>query len=126
MEGSTTTEPKIKITPWRLLNTVLVLGLGIYKASPSYLGQEVAPTTLDWIIGVLGAVIAYWVSFLEEAELGRGRWFFARDLSQSLAQVLWQCLSVCIALLSLTCAAGLFSWALSGFLPWQITGEFAF
>ncbi|KAF8198276.1 hypothetical protein K438DRAFT_1967016 [Mycena galopus ATCC 62051] len=37
-----------------LLNIVLVLGLGVYKAAASYLSQEIAPTTLDWILGVCG------------------------------------------------------------------------
>ncbi|KAF7361519.1 hypothetical protein MSAN_01185500 [Mycena sanguinolenta] len=75
-------DPKIKITLWRLLNTTLLLGLGVYKAVTAYGGQQTAPTTLDWILGVLWAVIAYWVSFLEEAQLGpRGRWFFIQDHS---------------------------------------------
>ncbi|KAF7369073.1 hypothetical protein MVEN_00234100 [Mycena venus] len=74
--------PKVKVTAWRLLNTFLLLGLGIYKAMASYRGQETAPTTLDWIIGVLWALIAYWVSFLEDAELGpEWRWFLTHDVS---------------------------------------------
>ncbi|KAJ7218874.1 hypothetical protein B0H12DRAFT_327154 [Mycena haematopus] len=48
--------PKVKVTLWRLLNTVLVLGLGVYKAVAAYRGQQTAPTTLDWILGVLWAV----------------------------------------------------------------------
>ncbi|KAJ7319079.1 hypothetical protein DFH08DRAFT_970975 [Mycena albidolilacea] len=78
--------PKVKVTPWRLLNTVLVLGLGIYKATATYRGQDTTPTTLDWIIGVLWALIAYWASFLEDAHLSPGaRWFFDLDVSQ----ILW-------------------------------------
>ncbi|KAJ6510711.1 hypothetical protein C8R45DRAFT_394934 [Mycena sanguinolenta] len=62
--------PRVKITPWRLLNTVLLLVLGIYKAVAAYRGQQTAPTTLDWILGVVWGIIAYWASFLEEAQIG--------------------------------------------------------
>ncbi|KAJ7488068.1 hypothetical protein FB451DRAFT_1553585 [Mycena latifolia] len=70
--------PRVKITPWRFLNTVLVLGLGIYKATASYLRQSMAPTTLDWIIGVVWALICYWVGFVEQDNTS---WFFAYDLT---------------------------------------------
>ncbi|KAJ6510729.1 hypothetical protein C8R45DRAFT_965009 [Mycena sanguinolenta] len=81
--------PLIKVTLWRLLNTVLLLGLGVYKAVAAYRGQQTAPTTLDWILGVLWAVIAYWTSFLEDARLGpRGHWFFAEDHSSIALSIL--------------------------------------
>ncbi|KAJ7241705.1 hypothetical protein B0H12DRAFT_1133420 [Mycena haematopus] len=90
--------PKVKITLWRLLNTVFVLGLGIYKATATYRGQQVAATTSDWIVGVLWAVIAYWISFLEGAQLGpRGRWFFAQDHSRVVLRMLAFSLSFCAA-----------------------------
>ncbi|KAJ7692463.1 hypothetical protein B0H17DRAFT_1061526 [Mycena rosella] len=47
----------VKITPWRLFNVVVVLSLGIYKATATYLGQPTALTTLDWIIGVVWALM---------------------------------------------------------------------
>ncbi|KAF7361524.1 hypothetical protein MSAN_01186000 [Mycena sanguinolenta] len=82
-------DPKVKVTLWRLLNTVVVLVLGVYKAVAAYGGQQTAPTTLDWILGVLWAVTAYWVSFLEEAQLGpRERWFFIQDHSAVLFPIL--------------------------------------
>ncbi|KAF7326432.1 C6 finger domain [Mycena sanguinolenta] len=81
--------PMIKVTVWRLLNTIVVLGLGIYKAVAAYLGQQTAPTTLDWVIGVLWTVTGYWVSFLEDAQLGpRGRWFFTQDHSGAVLSIL--------------------------------------
>jgi hypothetical protein len=40
------------ITPWRLLNTMVILGVGAYKAVTTYLGQTTGPTTADWIIGI--------------------------------------------------------------------------
>ncbi|KAJ6510735.1 hypothetical protein C8R45DRAFT_965016 [Mycena sanguinolenta] len=85
-EDQRSARSKLKVTPWRLFNTVLVLGLGIYKAVAAYRGEQTAPTTLDWILGVLWAIIAYWLSFLEqEAQLGLiGRWFFTHNLSWEL------------------------------------------
>ncbi|KAK7052274.1 hypothetical protein R3P38DRAFT_3594900 [Favolaschia claudopus] len=81
--------PRVKVTPWRLLNTFLVLGLGVYKSVSTYRGQDTAPTTIDWILGVLWALIAYWISFLENADLGpRGQFFFASDVSGALLPLL--------------------------------------
>ncbi|KAK7050470.1 hypothetical protein R3P38DRAFT_1758166 [Favolaschia claudopus] len=89
--------PRVKVTPWRLLNTFLVLGLGIYKSISTYRGQDTAPTTIDWILGVLWALIAYWVSFLENADLGpRGQFFFASDVSGALVTFLLCLIAACV------------------------------
>ncbi|KAJ7447530.1 hypothetical protein B0H11DRAFT_2082508 [Mycena galericulata] len=68
------------ITPWRVLNSVLILGGGAYKAIATYMGQTVGPTTADWIVGVLWALIAYWVSFFDDSTARS--WFFAFDMSR--------------------------------------------
>jgi len=47
----------VKITPWRLLNTVFILGVGIGKAVSASQGQSTAPDILDWVIGVLWALM---------------------------------------------------------------------
>ncbi|KAK7057613.1 hypothetical protein R3P38DRAFT_2842037 [Favolaschia claudopus] len=87
------TASKVKVTPWRLLNTFLVLGLGLYKSALAYLGQDTAPTALEWIVGVLWVVIAYWLSFLEDADLGpRGRFLFSEDVSGALLPGLLSCI----------------------------------
>lgn len=102
-------KPKVKVTPWRLLNCLLLLGLGIYKAAAGYLGEQSAVTTSDLFLGVLWALMwvsssmdvavistcsiptsAYWTSFLEEAELGPGgRWFFTHDVSMILRPLIF-------------------------------------
>jgi hypothetical protein len=46
-------KPHTTITPWRVLNSALVLGLGSYKAITTYQGQSIGPTTTDWIVGVV-------------------------------------------------------------------------
>jgi hypothetical protein len=66
-----TRTPKVKITPWRLVNTFLILGLGIYKATATYRGQDTTPTTLDWIIGVLWALMCVWICY-EHYQISNG------------------------------------------------------
>lgn len=46
-------KPHTTITPWRVLNSALILGLGGYKAITTYQGQSIGPTTTDWIVGVV-------------------------------------------------------------------------
>jgi hypothetical protein len=43
----------VKLTVYRLLNMSVVSVFGITKAILTYMGQSVAPTTLDWIAGAL-------------------------------------------------------------------------
>lgn len=46
----------VKITGYRLLNTVIIAAFGIPKAVLSYHGQVVA-TTLDLVLGVILAIV---------------------------------------------------------------------
>ncbi|KAF8215325.1 hypothetical protein K438DRAFT_2124180 [Mycena galopus ATCC 62051] len=85
--------PQAKLTPWRAINTVILLVVGVYKAAGTYLGQTTGPTTADWIVGVLWALIVYWVeptvSFYEEhhaeddseSEEFSLHWFFTQEVS---------------------------------------------
>ncbi|KAJ7320821.1 hypothetical protein DFH08DRAFT_890270 [Mycena albidolilacea] len=95
--------PSVKITPWRAFNTLLVLGLGVYKSVGTYQGQTTGPTTVDWIGSLVWATIVYWVSLYEplvdddpdsEEVLV---WIFCRDLAGILP--------VLLALLFFTVAA---------------------
>ena len=45
--------PPRALTGYRLLNTSVILGIGIPKAIFSYSGQSVISPTLDWIGGVI-------------------------------------------------------------------------
>jgi hypothetical protein len=49
--------PSVKITPWRAFNTLLVLGLGVYKYVGTYQGQTTGPTTVDWIGSLVWAMM---------------------------------------------------------------------
>ncbi|PPQ73132.1 hypothetical protein CVT26_014954 [Gymnopilus dilepis] len=44
---------RIKVTPWRLLNTLFVLSIGITKAIYAYQGNSTTPNTLDWLLGYI-------------------------------------------------------------------------
>ncbi|KAJ7032865.1 hypothetical protein C8F04DRAFT_958327 [Mycena alexandri] len=82
-------EAEVKITLWRLINTAILLVLGIWKAATTYRGQSTAPTTLDWIVGVLWALISYWVGIIEQENPACALWLFERDSSHVLRTSLW-------------------------------------
>jgi len=75
-----TRSPRIRITAWRLFNTVVILSLGMTKAFYTYMGYVSTPTTLDWIIGVTWAIISYWVGLLESESPSIAPWLFEEDL----------------------------------------------
>ncbi|KAJ7859448.1 hypothetical protein B0H14DRAFT_2746389 [Mycena olivaceomarginata] len=58
--------PRVKITAWRILNTSLL---------PHISGKRRPPTNLDWMIGVVWALISYW----EDPSIAP--WFFMTDWS---------------------------------------------
>ena len=45
------------LTGYRLLNTSVILGIGIPKAIYSYSGQSVISPTLDWVGGIIFALL---------------------------------------------------------------------
>ena len=45
------------VTMWRFLNTLFILFVGTAKAILALQGQATAPTTLDWVIGVIWALM---------------------------------------------------------------------
>ncbi|KAJ7463385.1 hypothetical protein B0H11DRAFT_2052750 [Mycena galericulata] len=69
---------RLKVTVWRLLNTVLMMGFGIYKSYYTTLGSP----TSDWIISIGWAVIAYWGMYVEGEAPTLAPWFFIRDFSR--------------------------------------------
>ncbi|KAJ7032864.1 hypothetical protein C8F04DRAFT_1106018 [Mycena alexandri] len=97
MMSLTPKEPEVEITLWRLINTAILLVLGIWKAAATYRGQSTAPATLDWIVGVLWALISYWVGIIEQENPECALWLFERDSSHVLRTSLWFLpVSICI------------------------------
>jgi len=72
----------VKITPWRLLNTVFVLWVGIGKAVSMHQGQSIVPSTLEWIMGVIWASISYWLYLIGTQHPNTLSWFFQNDLNE--------------------------------------------
>ncbi|KAJ7453223.1 hypothetical protein FB451DRAFT_1520450 [Mycena latifolia] len=72
---------RVEITPWRILNTAVLLILGTTKALSTFLGQTSAPNNLEWTIGVVWALISYWVSLVEQETPEVASWFFTADFS---------------------------------------------
>ncbi|KAF8318424.1 hypothetical protein DL93DRAFT_2035929, partial [Clavulina sp. PMI_390] len=68
-----------KITGYRILTTTIILGFGLAKASLSYMGRTVVPITLEWVMGVLVAIILYWIGFYEAPRTKVSPAFFQRD-----------------------------------------------
>ncbi|KAJ7856207.1 hypothetical protein B0H14DRAFT_2578934 [Mycena olivaceomarginata] len=91
------TAPRVKMTPWRIINTSVLLSLGSYKAVSVYLGQTSAPNSLDWTIGVLWAVISYWVSILEQEAPTLCPFLFTYDLTDTIGSGLAAFLTIVIA-----------------------------
>ncbi|KAF7352087.1 hypothetical protein MVEN_01171500 [Mycena venus] len=89
------------ITPWRVLNSILIVGMVTYKAIASYRGQTVGPTTTDWVVGGVWTLIAYWVSFFENSTLGHLSWFFTYNLSGIVVIVLMDVVVVGIFIITL-------------------------
>ncbi|KAF8491991.1 hypothetical protein F5888DRAFT_1732474, partial [Russula emetica] len=55
----------VELTGYRLLTTGVILGIGVPKAVYSYNGQALISTTLDWLVGVILALILFWLGVIE-------------------------------------------------------------
>jgi hypothetical protein len=62
-------ESAATITPWRVLNTVVVLGVGAYKAVTTCPRQTAGLTTADWIIGVAWTLMCVCVFSQSRADI---------------------------------------------------------
>ena len=47
----------VELTGYRLLTTGVILGIGVPKAVYSYNGQALISTTLDWVGGIILALV---------------------------------------------------------------------
>jgi len=76
----------VKLTGYRILWAILITAFGVSKAVLTYQGQSGAPTTLDWVMGVVVTIGLGWLGLYEGENLPTWRWFFHKDYSR---QVLW-------------------------------------
>ncbi|KDR69108.1 hypothetical protein GALMADRAFT_272226 [Galerina marginata CBS 339.88] len=73
-------EKRVRITSWRAINTVFLLGVGIGKAVSAYGGGSTIPTTLDLIGGVAWALASSWASVLENEHPQIWPWMFQYEI----------------------------------------------
>ncbi|KAI9511884.1 hypothetical protein F5148DRAFT_1167117 [Russula earlei] len=71
----------VELTGYRLLTTSVILGIGIPKAVYSYSGQALVSTTLDWVAGVILALVLYWLGVIEAERPESSPLFFQTDLA---------------------------------------------
>ncbi|KAI0689139.1 hypothetical protein BC835DRAFT_1223365, partial [Cytidiella melzeri] len=68
-----------KVTGYRIMNTTIILVLGVWKSVASYRGEAILSTSLDLVAGAVLAVILYWLGLYETVEPPRMRWLFHDD-----------------------------------------------
>ncbi|KAI0281185.1 hypothetical protein BGY98DRAFT_225091 [Russula aff. rugulosa BPL654] len=76
----------VELTGYRLLTTGVILGVGVPKAVYSYNGQALISTTLDWLAGVIFALILFWLG--EAKRPGLFPLFFHVDYAPSILRFL--------------------------------------
>ncbi|KAJ7253249.1 hypothetical protein C8J57DRAFT_630883 [Mycena rebaudengoi] len=84
-QANTAHVSRVRITPWRLLNTVVLLALGISKSILILRGKTGTSNDLDWIMGIAWVLVGYWVSLVEQEAPSIAPSFFACDLTTPLS-----------------------------------------
>ncbi|KAF8310493.1 hypothetical protein DL93DRAFT_2084497 [Clavulina sp. PMI_390] len=74
----------VYITGYRILTTIVILGFGVTKATLSYMGWTVVPITLEWLMGVVAALILYWMGLYEAPRTRVFPAFFHQDYSSKI------------------------------------------
>ncbi|KAF9515643.1 hypothetical protein BS47DRAFT_774673 [Hydnum rufescens UP504] len=89
--------PVIKITLYRLLNTMIILGVGTAKFILAMQGHSISPTILDWVLGSLYVVVTYWIGFLEDVRPPVWPWLFSEVRMMPLVRKLFSMVMGAIA-----------------------------
>ncbi|KAF6753808.1 hypothetical protein DFP72DRAFT_1069014 [Ephemerocybe angulata] len=75
-------QKEFKITVWRAVNSLVIIGFGTTKAILAYNGSPAA-NGADMALGMVWAFIAYWCCILEE-ESSSAPWLFEWDIKRPL------------------------------------------
>ncbi|TDL19112.1 hypothetical protein BD410DRAFT_679121, partial [Rickenella mellea] len=67
------------VTPYRLIITFLTAGFGISDDWLAYKGLSSAPTTLEWVFGVVVAIALFWLGLYEKKAPQSCSWLFEKD-----------------------------------------------
>ncbi|KAI0049774.1 hypothetical protein FA95DRAFT_1594330 [Auriscalpium vulgare] len=71
----------LKITGFRILNSILVAAFGLSKAVLTYQGKSAAPTTLELALGVILGIGLYWIGLYESVRPPKWPWLLHEDYS---------------------------------------------
>ncbi|KAI0273969.1 hypothetical protein BGY98DRAFT_921265 [Russula aff. rugulosa BPL654] len=85
----------VELTGYRLLTTGVILGVGVPKAVYSYKGLALISTTLDWLAGVILAVILFWLGVIETRRPELSPRFFQVDWAPPILRFLCRPESAC-------------------------------
>ncbi|KAJ7142850.1 hypothetical protein C8R44DRAFT_195357 [Mycena epipterygia] len=78
----------LKLTPWRFLNTAVLVELGVPKLVLTLRGETTTPTNLDWTLSIVWALTSYWVGLVEQEIPTIAPWLFTYDIGWMLWIVL--------------------------------------
>jgi len=74
----------VKVTGYRLLNITLLLAFGVSRVALMYKGQALAPTILEWVMGMVITLGLYWLGLYESIDPPIWPWLFHKDYSRPL------------------------------------------
>ncbi|KAI0086331.1 hypothetical protein BDY19DRAFT_960865 [Irpex rosettiformis] len=69
----------IKVTGYRILNTVVIITFGVWKGVASFRGEAIMSNTLDILLGVVLTIGLFWLGCYEAVQPPRMIWLFHRD-----------------------------------------------
>jgi len=72
----------VKLTGYRLVFMATVFCFGTVKTILTYMGQSIAPTTLDWVAGTFLTVVLFWIGLYEGSN--KWNWFFQVDYAPAI------------------------------------------
>ncbi|KAI0048171.1 hypothetical protein FA95DRAFT_1605497 [Auriscalpium vulgare] len=80
LELSNSQRPYINLTGYCILTLLFIIGVGTGKAIAAFLGESTVPTVLEWLLGVIFAVISTFLAWVDtDADPPIASWFFERD-----------------------------------------------
>ncbi|TDL24732.1 hypothetical protein BD410DRAFT_718406 [Rickenella mellea] len=77
----------MKLTGYRLIVILTTAGFGLSKAALSYHGKSTAPTTLEWLYGIVITVGLYWIGLYEHNSSQRLPLLFTKDYAAPLWRI---------------------------------------
>ncbi|KAF8152032.1 hypothetical protein K438DRAFT_1778542 [Mycena galopus ATCC 62051] len=76
----------VRFTLWRILNILILVGLGIFKTVETYRAKTAAATVADVVLGLIWAFILLMGSMVEQDNPVAAPWLFTQDLSLHLGR----------------------------------------